>query len=58
MMAEWGIPWDYIDGHWTDRQFALMSRMLVDRKKRESGSRPERSSGKTTKFKDWLKGIE
>lgn len=31
MMSEWGIPFDYIEDHWDDAQFALMGKMLAER---------------------------
>ena len=36
MMAEYGISWREID-EWTDRQFAMFSNRLLERKQREAG---------------------
>ena len=36
MMAEWGIPFDHIEDHWTDRQFYGMYHRLVERKQAEA----------------------
>lgn len=35
MQAEWKIPFDHIEEHWTDRQFFTMYRRLAERKQME-----------------------
>lgn len=37
MMSQWGISFDYIEQHWTDRQFYMMSQRLMERIKQQSG---------------------
>jgi hypothetical protein len=34
-MVEWGIPFDHIEEHWTDAQFMMFWRRLVERKEAE-----------------------
>lgn len=34
-MAEWHIPFDYIEDHWTVEQFMMFWRRLVERKEAE-----------------------
>lgn len=36
MQAEWNIPFDHIEEHWTDRQFFTMYRRLAERKQLEA----------------------
>ena len=33
-MAEWGIPFDHIEAHWTDRQFYMMLARLNERNRK------------------------
>jgi hypothetical protein len=67
VMAEWGVSWDYIETHWTDRQYLMMVRRLAERcekqteqmkdvnKGRLDGGNTKNRGGRTMKFKDWLK---
>ncbi|MCC6490670.1 MAG: hypothetical protein IT364_24505 [Candidatus Hydrogenedentes bacterium] len=53
-MTEWGIPFDHIENHWTDRQFAMMCERLFER---QENSRQRMSKGKGSKrmrYKAWL----
>jgi len=62
-MAEWGIPFDYIETHWTTRQLHMHAARLAERRDRETpkparGSRSGnsgRSSGRSMKYKDYLR---
>lgn len=51
-MAEWGIPFDYIEANWDDAQFALMGKMLAER----LGAQRRAAQGKRPmmKFGDWM----
>lgn len=53
-MAEYGIPWDYIDRHWTFSQTCLFVERLNERRKRESASK-DGGRGKR-RFVDAIKG--
>jgi hypothetical protein len=46
MMSEWGVPWDYIDTHWTPRQIQAFGEALRDRLKRQSQPTHSRSGGR------------
>ena len=41
MLAEWGLPPEYIMANWTDEELTMMSWALRDRKMRESGRIPD-----------------
>ncbi len=36
MQREWGISFDYIEDHWDDVQFAVMTQILADRFKEQA----------------------
>lgn len=36
MQREWGISFDYIEDHWDDVQFAVMTQILSDRFKEQA----------------------
>ena len=39
-MSEWGIPFDHIEEHWTERQWLMMLDRLVDRHNTKRKTRP------------------
>lgn len=36
MQCEWGISFDYIEDHWDDKQFAVMTQILAERFKEQA----------------------
>jgi len=46
-MAEWHVPFHVFEQDWTEQQFQLMTRMLMDRRRREQKAiRHTRGRGK------------
>jgi len=59
-MAEWGIPFDHIETHWTTRQLHMHAARLAERRERENpkqarGSRRGESPRRRVKYKDMLR---
>lgn len=50
MMSEWGIAFDYIEEHWTDRQFHMMASRLMERLKQQSGKQSGKKSMSIQEF--------
>lgn len=48
-MLEWGIPFDHIENHWTDRQYVAMVRARDDRIKQESKRHKETKPQSTSR---------
>jgi hypothetical protein len=46
MMAEWHIPFDHMETHWTCRQVETMWARLVERKQRDADAMKQ-AKGKT-----------
>lgn len=49
-MKEWGIPFDHIESHWTERQFLMFIDRLSERYKKKPGGKSKVS------FLEYAKG--
>lgn len=45
MMAEYGIPFDHIENHWTEAQFRLMLRRMNERRRKEAATGSQQPRG-------------
>jgi len=54
-MLEWHVPFDYIEEHWTDRQFIAMLNAMADRLEREAKLMQHRSGSREMPLKEFRK---
>ncbi len=52
-MLEWHVPFDYIEEHWTDRQFIAMLNAMADRLEKEAEAMQQQHGTRTMSLKDF-----